>query len=114
LVTGIHDNPKPSQPQVAGSSGADPLTVDVSSSCLSRPRSVVACRWSSQATSGSSGRNRPEEVALYHLGEPAAGQADRLHQPGAFQALLPVVGVPLEAASGLDPVDGGVGAEAHA
>jgi hypothetical protein len=35
-------------------------------------------------------------------------------RPGAFQALLPVVGVPLEAASGLDPVDGGVGAKAQA
>jgi hypothetical protein len=27
---------------------------------------------------------------------------------------LPVVGVPLEAASGLDPVDGGVGSEGQA
>jgi hypothetical protein len=33
---------------------------------------------------------------------------------GAFQLLLPVVGAPLEPVSGLDPVDGGVGADGHA
>ena len=57
---------------------------------------------------------RAEQAALRHLGEAAAGRADRLHQAGAFQLLLPVVGPPPESVSGLDPVDGGVGAEGQA
>jgi hypothetical protein len=52
-----------------------------------------------------------EQSDLDHLGEAAGAQAGRLHQPRSSQLLLPILGMPGEQASGLDPVDAGVGAE---
>jgi hypothetical protein len=59
------------------------------------------------------GSQPTEQVDLDHLGEAAAWRAGRLDQPRSSQLLLPIVGMPVEQAAGLDPVDAGVGAEAQ-
>src|SRR5215212_396713 len=106
------------QAQVAVSAGAGPpMTGGVSSRCLSRRRSAVACRCSSHATSGSRGFNRPSKrtsttSVKRQLPRPV-GSTSRLHQPSSSQLLLPIMGMPFEQAAGLDPVDAGVGAEAQ-
>jgi hypothetical protein len=85
----------------------------VSSRFLRRRRSLAVCRWSSQATNGPSGRESPSRRPSTTSVQPGAGRAGRLDQAGALQLLLPVVGSPRQQASELDPVDDGVGAEAH-
>jgi hypothetical protein len=87
------------------------MTGGVSSRCLRRRRSPVACRWSSRATQRLQRSQQTEQTDLDHLGEAAAALAGRLHQPRPSQLLLPILGMPGEQASGLDPVDAGVGAE---
>ena len=49
----------PTTREVPVSSGAGSLMAGASSSCFSRRMSAVAYRWSSHATSGSSGRKTP-------------------------------------------------------
>src|SRR5215212_477926 len=102
------------QAQVAVSAGAGPpMTGGVSSRCLSRRRSAVACRCSSHATSGSRGCNRPSRRTS------TTSVKRQVPRPVGFTSRAPRScfcrswAWPCEPASGLDPVDAGVGAEAQ-